>query len=80
MSDNEHVNNQDEVDSRNTVLVAGGLAFMVLGAGFVMAHPGIRRLVVTSLAPLLPELAKPLKASVNQALPDLGRYLKLRSM
>jgi hypothetical protein len=74
------MNDHENLEARNTLLVAGGVALMVLGAGLVMAHPRVRQTVLASVTPLLPELQGPLKASVNKVLPDVERYLRLRSM
>ena len=72
--------NHDNVEATNTILAAGGLALMVFGAGLLMAHPSVRRTVMTTLAPLLPELGEPLRTGAAKVLPDVERYLKLRSM
>jgi hypothetical protein len=53
-----------------TLFMVGGVAMVVFGAGLVLANPMVRRYLgqfgVGSLA--------------SAALPDLDRYLKLRSM
>jgi hypothetical protein len=74
------MNDHEDQDTRNTLFVAGGIALMVFGAGLVMAHPRVRQLVLGNLTPLLPTLGEPLRAGVNKVLPDVERYLKLRSM
>jgi hypothetical protein len=74
------VNDQENADVRNALLLAGGAALLVLGAGVIMAHPDIRRSVLASLAPLLPTLQEPTKAGVGAALPDVERYMRLRAM
>jgi hypothetical protein len=74
------MNNNEDLETRNTLFVAGGVALMVLGAGLVMAHPRVRQMVLGNLTPLLPSLEEPLRAGVNKVLPDVERYLKLRSM
>jgi hypothetical protein len=66
-------NNNSEV--RDAVLIAGGIALVVLGAGFILAHPGIRRILLSGAAPL-----GSLGNSVGGVLPDVERYLKLRAM
>jgi hypothetical protein len=70
-------------ESRDTLLIAGGIALMVFGAGLILAHPTLRRAVVAGLTPLLPELQNPMGSGlsgVNAVLPDVERYLKLRAM
>jgi hypothetical protein len=62
-------------DVRDAVLIAGGIALVVLGAGLVLAHPGIRRLLLSESTPF-----GSLGSSVGGALPDVERYLKLRAM
>ena len=74
------MNNNDSSEIRDTLFVAGGAALMILGAGLVMAHPAVRRVVMGSLRPLLPEIEEPLKAGVARVLPDVERYLKIRAM
>ena len=66
-------NNSSEV--RDAVLIAGGIALVVLGAGLVIAHPGIRRMLLSGAAPL-----GSLGNGVSGVLPDVERYLKLKTM
>jgi hypothetical protein len=60
----------EEFNDRDTLFILSGLALMVFGAGLILTNPIARRymgeLGIGSLASL--------------ALPDLDRYLKLRSM
>lgn len=53
-----------------TLFMVGGVAMMVFGAGLVLSNPAVRRYLghfgIGSLA--------------SAALPDIDRYLKLRSM
>jgi hypothetical protein len=74
------VSDQENADVRNALLLAGGAALLVLGAGLVMAHPAVRRSVLASLTPLLPNLQEPTTLGVGAALPDVERYLRLRAM
>ena len=75
--DNE--NGQD--GSRDFLYFAGGLALMVLGAGLIAAHPAVRKSVKAGLDSLLPEVQNRLGSGTMSALvPDIQRYLKLRSM
>jgi hypothetical protein len=60
---------------RDAVLIAGGIALLVLGAGFVLAHPGIRRMLLAGGNPL-----GSLGDSVGGVLPDVERYIKLKAM
>jgi hypothetical protein len=64
------VQNGDSEDSRNTLLMFGGLALVTLGAGMILTSPTVRKyLGGFSVAKLL-----------QAAGPDVQRYLKLRSM
>jgi hypothetical protein len=67
-------------DARDTLYVAGGAALMLFGAGLVMAHPGLRKMMLLGVSRALPDLEKPLRQGVAGLLPDVERYLKIRSM
>jgi hypothetical protein len=73
-----HAEENSEV--RDTLLIAGGLALMVFGAGMILANPGIRRTLLASLMPLLPELKGPLSNGISGVLPDVERYMKIKAM
>ncbi len=63
------MNNNDSYD-KETLFLFGGLALVIVGAGFIVSHPAIRKyLGQASIGDL-----------VEAAAPDLERYLKLRSM
>ncbi len=63
---------------QDTLFLAGGFALMVLGAGLMLARPSVRRTITGGLAPLLPE--GPMANRIGGVIPDLERYLKLKSM
>lgn len=70
-------------DSNEMVFLVAGVAFLVAGAGLILAHPGIRRQAREALGRVLPEgLLEPgnLAGGLSTIVPDLERYLKLRSM
>ena len=72
-----HANEGSE--NRDTLLVAGGIAVMIFGAGMLMASPTIRRTVLGTLQPMLSggdNGGRPLAA----LLPDVERYMKLKGM
>jgi hypothetical protein len=70
----------DEQSSvRDTLLLAGGAALVILGAGVLMAHPTLRRTVLGGLAPLLPG-QEGFNGPPKGVLPDFERYLRLRAM
>jgi hypothetical protein len=59
-----------DVSDRDTLMLFGGLACMVLGAGLVLSNRSIRRyLGEVSPGELL-----------ETAMPDVQRYMKLRAM
>lgn len=66
----ENHNHSDAGTDKDTLFMLGGVACIVFGAGLILSNPIIRRYLgqmgVGSL--------------VQSALPDLDRYLKLRSM
>jgi hypothetical protein len=66
----ENDNHSDSGTDKETLYMLGGVAFMVFGAGLILSNPIVRRYLgqmgVGSL--------------VQGALPDLDRYIKLRSM
>ena len=64
-------NNHSEITTdRDTLFMLSGVAFIVFGAGLILSNPLVRKYLgqvgVGNLA--------------QNALPDLERYLKLRSM
>lgn len=69
MDETNHSNNHPGTD-KDTLYMLGGVALIVFGAGLILSNPLIRRYLgqvgIGNLA--------------QAALPDLDRYLKLRSM
>ena len=66
MSENNNNSNTD----KDTLFMLGGVAFIVFGAGLILSNPLVRRYLGQIGVGNL----------VQDALPDLDRYLKLRSM
>jgi hypothetical protein len=67
--------------SRDFLYFAGGIALMVLGAGLIASHPSIRKSIKAGLDAVLPDIQNRLGAGTMSALvPDIQRYMKLRSM
>jgi hypothetical protein len=66
----ENNNHSDFSGDRDTLLMLGGVAFMVFGAGLVLSNPLVRK--------YLGQMG--LGNLAQSALPDLDRYLRLRSM
>jgi hypothetical protein len=68
MTDTNH--NGDSAETRDTLLIFGGMALMMMGAGLVLTTPVVRRyLGGLNVASLL-----------QNAAPDFERYLKLKAM
>jgi hypothetical protein len=59
-----------ERNERDTLIMLGGVALVVIGAGIVLSNPVVRRYVEQS----------PLKNLINNLIPDVERYFKLRAM
>jgi hypothetical protein len=66
----EYNGNSNPVSDKDTLLMLSGVALIVFGAGLILSNPVVRgyleRVGIGNLA--------------QAALPDLDRYLKLRSM
>jgi len=66
----ENSNHSNSVTDKDTLFMLSGVAFMVFGAGLILSNPLVRR--------YLGQIG--IGDIVQGALPDLDRYLKLRSM
>jgi hypothetical protein len=65
---------------RNTLLLAGGIAFLAVGAGLILANPALRRAIL-GMTPTGPALLKgPSAIGFGGLLPDVERYMKIRAM
>ena len=73
------MNSQDNNEVRDTLLLAGGAALVLFGAGVLMAHPLVRQAMLGKLTPLLSDREGTSNALAG-VLPDVQRYLKLRAM
>lgn len=66
----ESNNHSDSATDRDTLFLLSGVAFIVFGAGLILSNPLVRKYMgqvgIGNLA--------------MNALPDLDRYMKLRSM
>lgn len=81
-------------DTKDLLFVAGGFALMALGAGLLMGHPDVRRMLsnpemrqtlMAKLGDMLPgisgiALQNPLAMGIAGLLPDIERYIKAKSM
>ena len=62
--------NIESYDGKGALYLFGGLALVVLGTGLIISHPSIRR--------YLGQMG--LSDLAQGAIPDIERYLKLKSM
>jgi hypothetical protein len=70
-------------DSNEMVFLVAGVAFLVAGAGLILAHPAIRKQAREALGRVLPaDLLEPgnIAGGLSTIVPDFERYMKLRSM
>ena len=72
--------NNGSDESKDMLYLVGGLAFLVAGAGLIMAHPEIRKQVRTGLDRLLPGVQDNFNLGLTTVVPDFQRYLKIRQM
>jgi len=66
----ENLAKTDSSESKDMLMAIGGLALIVFGAGMVLSHPFIRRYIGQA----------GLGGLAAAAIPDLERYMKLKSM
>lgn len=57
-------------NERDTLMLLGGVALVVIGAGVVLSNPAVRKYVEQS----------PLKNILGNLIPDVERYFRLRAM
>ena len=69
----QQATSSDDKEIRDTLFLLGGLSLMIFGAGLIITNPTIRRYLGQASVGGVGDL-------VQMALPDLERYLKLRSM
>jgi hypothetical protein len=70
----------DADGSKDMLYLVGGLALLIAGAGLIMAHPAVRRQVRNGLDRVVPGIPENLSHGLSTVVPDLQRYLRLRSM
>ena len=66
----ENINFNDTSNNRDTMFMVGGVALVLLGTGMILSNPVIKKY----LGQINPG------GLLNAAMPDLDKYLKLRSM
>jgi hypothetical protein len=66
----QHLAKAESSETKDMLMAIGGVALVVFGVGLIMSHPFVRRYLGSS----------GLGGLAAAAIPDLERYLKLRSM
>jgi hypothetical protein len=64
------VSESESIETRDTLFLLGGLSLILFGAGLVLTNPVVRKLLGQAN----------LGGLAQAAIPDLERYMKLRSM
>ena len=72
------LNGSDE--SKDMLYLVGGLAFLIAGAGLIMAHPEVRKQVRAVVDRMLPGIQDNFDLGLTTVVPDFQRYMKIRSM
>lgn len=72
--------NNDSDESKDMLYLVGGLAFLIAGAGLIMAHPEVRKQVRAGLDRVLPGIQDNFNMGLTNVVPDFQRYMKIRSM
>ena len=72
--------NNGSDESRDMLYLVSGLAFLIAGAGLIMAHPDVRKQVRAGLDRVLPGVQDNFNLGLTTVVPDFQRYMKLRSM
>jgi hypothetical protein len=65
-----HLAKSESSESKDILLAVGGLALVVFGAGLIMSHPFIRKYLGQA----------GIGGMAAAAIPDLERYMRLKSM
>lgn len=65
-----HLAKTESPESKDILLAIGGVALVVFGAGLIMTHPFVRKYLGQA----------GLGGLAAAAIPDLERYMKLKSM
>ncbi len=66
----QHLAKPDSSESKDILMAIGGVALIVFGAGLIMNHPAVRRYLGQA----------GIGGMMAAAIPDLERYMKLKSM
>lgn len=72
--------NNGSDESKDMLYLVGGLAFLIAGAGLILAHPEVRKQVRAGLDRVLPGVQDNFNLGLTTVVPDFQRYMKIRSM
>jgi len=70
----------DSRESKDMLYLVGGVALLVAGAGLLMAHPEVRKRLQAGLDQLRAGVQDNFNLGLTNVVPDLQRYMKIRSM
>jgi hypothetical protein len=70
----------DDQQPKDIMRLAGGLALITLGAGMILSFPKIRQLLHSGVEAAVTDKEGKTLLTAKGVLPDLERYLKIRSM
>ncbi len=70
----------EDQEPKDIMRLAGGLALITLGAGMILSFPKNRRLLHSSVEAATKDKDGSALPSAKGMIPDLERYLKIRSM
>ena len=73
------MNTDHDTELGDPLLLAGGVALMVFGAGMVLARPTIRQAVLGNVALLLANQVG-FTTTLGGLIPDVERYVRLKAM
>ena len=69
----------EDQDPKDIMRLAGGLALMTL-AGLILSFPKIRKLLHSGVEVAMKDTEGKVPATVKGMLPDIERYLRIKSM
>jgi hypothetical protein len=67
-------------EPQDIMRLAGGLALITLGAGLILSFPKIRKLIYSGVEAAAKDSEGKMPNAVRGMLPDLERYMKIKSM
>ncbi len=75
-----HEMDSHEKEQREALYLAGGLALIVLGTGLILSNPMVRKLAQRGLSTTMSGKKGSLFSGLGAMLPDIERYLHIRSL